>query len=577
MDFAAQLKSTVDIVAVVGEYVRLVKAGGQAFKGLCPFHHEKTPSFSVRPDKGFYCFGCQKGGSVIDFIMEIEGLTFWEACKNLAERYHIPIPKRQAGSDEETRRRAGIYEMHEIAQQMYRSSLQGPGGADARAYLAKRGVNQAMIEEFGLGLSERSGGLVRRLQQSGFGPEQLETSGLALARNDGYGFFDFFRGRLMFPIHNETGSLIGFAGRALEEGDEPKYLNSKETDIYRKSYVLYNLHRARMAARQFDHSILVEGYMDVIGLYGGGVQEVVASCGTALKATQVRILRRHADTIVVNFDPDPAGVKAAERSIEMLLEEGMRIRVLELPDGLDPDEFVLEHGSEAYRTRIARAPNYFHWLADRARQKFDFRSAEGRVDGFKFLLPSIQRLSDKLERAAVANDLASYLGVDASLVLEQFRKMAAERSQAKFQRPKLEVPATERLLLKCLIESAEARRAVLPKLERMDLRPGLVTANILRALVKLGEDFSHDSLSARLEDRDKALLAEAAFADEAGIDPRDENPSAPQALACLARMENDQRDANRAELKERIREAEKRGEMAEAMRLMTDLRDLGRS
>ncbi len=384
MDFVEQLKSSVDIVKAVGEYVRLRKAGaGPRYVGLCPFHTEKTPSFSVHQTHQFYkCFGCGAGGDVIKFVMEIERLSFYEALRLLADRNGIRMPQRAEYSDQETRLRATMFEMHELALRVFRANLGGAPGAAGRDYLAKRSVTPAVAEEFGLGYSDRSGqNLVRRFEREGFSAEQMESSGLALKRQDGSGFFDRFRGRLMFPIHSESGKVIGFGGRVLSGDEEPKYLNSPETPIYRKSHILYNLHRAKEAIRKADRGILVEGYMDVIGLHAAGVREVVASCGTALTSLQVRALKRHSEKIVVNFDPDAAGSNAAERSIQMLLEESMQVRVLELEGGLDPDEYVKAAGPDAYREKLEKAPGYFNWLADRARGRYDMRTAQGRVVG----------------------------------------------------------------------------------------------------------------------------------------------------------------------------------------------------
>jgi DNA primase len=574
MDFASHLKSSIDIVQVIAERIKLQRAGGHAFKGLCPFHQEKTPSFTVRADRQyFYCFGCHKKGSVIDFVMELDGLTFWEACVALAERNGIPLPKRTEQSDARTKQRAGIFEAHELAQELYRGALRGSNGAEARAYLTKRGVTPQMVEEFGLGLADRTGQtLLRRLQQKGFGPEQLRDTGLVFEKEDGSGFVDRFRGRLMFPIQNEMGKIIGFAGRALAEEQQPKYLNSPETELYHKSHVLYNLHRARKPMRDQSHAILVEGYMDVIGLWGGGVGEAVASCGTALVNQQVRILRRHTDTVVVNFDPDTAGVTATERSIDMLLEEGLRIRVLGLPGGLDPDEFVQEHGADAYRELLKKAPRYFDWLADRARARFDFRSAEGRVDALKFLLPSIQRLPDKFERIAVANDLAHALGLDAGMILEQFRKSAAERSApGKVKAEETEIPTVERLLLRSLLGSEAARTAVGPLLREVQLGEGTVTRAILQSVASMGEQFSLDHLMGRLEEKDRNILARLLFADEGNQEAADEQVLADQAVECVRKLESTGRETEYAALKARITAAEKAGNLSEALALSEQL------
>ena len=573
MDFVEHLKSSVDIVKVAGEYVRLRRVGGSArYMGLCPFHTEKTPSFSVHQAHQFYkCFGCGAGGDVIKFVMEMVRFSFWEALKMLAERHGIPMPKRAEYSDEESRLRAAIHRMHEIAADVFRANLRAPGGKEAREYLARRAVTDALVEEFGLGLAERTGqDLARRFEREGFTVEQMEASGLVLKRQDGTGFFDRFRGRLMFPIHNESGKIIGFGGRALAAEDEPKYLNSPETPIYRKSYILYNLHRAKETIRKVNRTILVEGYMDVIGVWSGGVQEVVATCGTALAGGQVKTLRRHAERIVVNFDPDAAGTSAAERSIQTLLEEGMQVRVLELEGGLDPDEYVKQAGAETYRRKVESAPGYFYWLADRARAKFDMRTAEGRVAALKFLLPAVQRVSDRLERAAIASDIAGYLGVEAGMVLDYFRRAAAERRDQPMQAAREPVRPLEKILLNALLASSETRQQVIPRLKTMPQVEQFQTRKIFLVLFSLHDsqgDFRFSEVEARLEDKEKALLTSVVFADdvEGGGSPLE------QALACVHKLEGEALESRRADLKAQVRQAERSGNLEEALRLTEEL------
>jgi len=577
MEFVEQLKSAVDIVAVIGQYVRLKRVGaGPRYMGRCPFHTEKTPSFSVHGAYQFYkCFGCNAGGDVIKFVMEVERLSFYEALKLLADRHGISMPQRAEYADSDTKLRAAVYRMHELALSLYRSALDAPAGAAARAYLHKRGLERARIEEFAIGLSEPSGqALTRILQREGFSAEQLEASGLVMARQDGSGFYDRFRGRLMFPIHNESGKVIAFAGRALGD-EEPKYLNSPETPVYRKSWVLYNLHRARHPIRKHDRAVLVEGYMDVIGVWSSGVEEVVASCGTALTPQQVRLLRRHSDKVVVNFDPDSAGVSAAERSIQLLLEESVRVRVLELEGGLDPDDYVKQRGPEEYRLRLDRAPGYFHWLADRARARYDMRSAEGRLAGLQFLLPAIQQVSDKLERATIANEVATYLGVEPGLVLERFRRTAAQRHEAVAGPPAPELRPVEKILLQSLLASEEARQQVLPLLKAAPAFGQLATRRILQALAAMteaGAGFSFTEVESRLEDTDKHLLTTIAFADEGN----EGGNALAQALACVQALENDERAAQRAALRARVREAERAGDFAAALKWTEELARLDR-
>jgi len=571
MDFVEQLKSSADIVQVIQEYVRLRKVGATRYSGLCPFHNEKTPSFSVHAGHQFYkCFGCGAAGDVLKFVMEMERLSFYEAMKLLAERHGIPMPRRSEYSDPETKLRAALYQMHELAEEAFGANLRGGVGTEAREYLERRGVAPAISTEFGLGYAERSGrGLVRMFEKQNFTGEQMEASGLVLKRDDG-SFYDRFRHRLMFPIHNESGKIIGFGGRALDAGEQAKYLNSPETPIYRKSYVLYNLHRAKQGIRQSDRVVLVEGYMDVIGVYASGVHEVVASCGTALTSHQLQAMKRHSEKIVVNFDPDAAGANAAERSINMLLDESMHVRVLELDGGLDPDEYCKQRGAEAYRAKLDAAKNYFYWLADRARGKFDMRSAEGRVAGFQFLLPAIQRLSDKLERLAVVNDVAGYLGVDPGPVLESFRKAAAERRE-KTVRPAAEpVRAVERILLNLVLVNADARSHLLPRLKRMPALSRFSTRRIFEAVFALdeaGNTVMFSDLDARLEENDRSLLASAVLADETDS----EVFSLEQGEACLLTLESTQRETERAALKAQVRAAERDGNFAEALRLSGEL------
>ena len=568
MDFVEQLKSQVDIVKTIGQYVRLKRVGSTPrYMGLCPFHTEKTPSFSVHSSHQFFkCFGCGIGGDVLNFVMEIERISFYEALKLLAERNGIAMPKREY-SDPDSKLRGALMEMHDIAAGVFQANLTGPAGAEARNYLAMRGVTPEQMAEFGLGLSEAAGQQLARQFGSRFAPEILEPSGLVMKRQDGSGFFDRFRGRLMFPIHNESGKVIGFGGRALRSGDEPKYLNSPETPLYRKSYVLYNLHRAKDAIRKSDYAVLVEGYMDAIGVYSAGVRNVVASCGTALTNTQVRALKRHSGRIVVNFDPDAAGANAAERSIQMLLDEGFQVRVLELEGDRDPDEYVKHAGAETYRSRLEKAPSYFHWLADRARKKFDMRTVEGRLQGFKFVAPAIQRISDRLERFAVANDVADYLGVDEKLVRDHFSQGSAERRSA--QRGP-QVPPNERLLLNSLLLSQDARSEVVPHLQQMPAVDRFVTRHIFKAIFALqGDDgsFRFADLEGRLAEADRDLLSAVIFADEV----LEEEKAQEQALACLRSLQALDPKSELAALRAQIKSAEREGNIQEAIRLAEEL------
>jgi DNA primase len=576
MDFVEQLKSSIDIVKVIGEYVRLKRLGATGrYVGLCPFHQEKSGSFNVNGLRQFYkCFGCGVGGDVLKFVMEIDGLTFPEALKMLAESHGIPMPKRSDYADTDSRLRGALFEIHSIAAQIFRSNLGGASGAEARSYLVKRGIGPELIDTFELGYSEGSGqALVRALGERQFTQEQLDASSVVRRRDDGSGYFDFFRGRLMFPIHNESGKVIAFGGRAMRDHDQPKYLNSGETPIYKKTSVLYNLHRARETMRRSNRTVLVEGYMDVIGVYSAGVKEVVASCGTGFTVPQAAVIRRHSDHVVVNFDPDAAGARASETAIQILLDENMHVRVLTLDGGLDPDEYVKQNGADVYRAKLDAAGTYFHWLADRARQKFDMRSSDGRMEAFRFLLPSVQKIGDKLERAAIANDLAGYLGVDAGLVLDQFKKAATDRRGAagmpKKAAPKetVSVAAIESILLNAMIASEEARAEILPQLTA-ELIAGFAMREIfetLRAIVEAEATVTFSGLEARLSPGSQTLLHTVIAADDI------EGDALEAARACLRKLESGALRREIDKLRGRIKLAEREGRISEALELMAEL------
>jgi DNA primase len=576
MDFVEQLKSSVDIVGVVGEYMRLRKASAYRYVGLCPFHTEKTPSFSVHAARQFYhCFGCHASGDVIKFVMQIEGVSFYEALKSLAERYGIPMPKRSQYADEESRLRGILFQMHEIAQENFRAGLKGQEGETARAYLAKRGVAPATIEQFGLGYSHRSGRALLRLLEGRFSAEQIEQSGLIGKRQDG-GLYDRFRHRLMFPIHNEAGKIIGFGGRALAPEDEPKYLNSPETPIYKKSYVLYNLHRAKEGIRKEDRVILVEGYMDAIGVSAAGFPGVVASCGTSLTTQQVQALKRHAQRIVVNFDPDAAGASASERSIGKLLDEGMYIRIMELDGGLDPDEYCKQRGAEAYRAKLDAAKGYFYWLADRARARHDVHTTEGLVAVLKELVPAVERIADRIERMAVANDLAGYIGVEQGVVLESFRKTVSERREAAIERPKEFLRADEKGLLNVLLSDLPGRAELIESAGGIEILNRLATRRIYQAIAAVhasGVPVTFSAVSDRLEEDDRRLLAEAVFSQEGG----EEELTIDYGAQCLESMRRSDDRLQRAQLKTRVKEAERAGNLSEALRLAAELQTMERS
>ncbi|MGA2510970.1 MAG: DNA primase [Candidatus Acidiferrales bacterium] len=514
--FAEKVKQQADIVRVIGEYVRLKKTG-QNFTGLCPFHQEKTPSFSVHPVKQmYYCFGCHEGGDVFKFVMAMEKCEFPEAVRTVAEKCGIPIPRPRERSPEERRenqQRAAIVEMHQQAAAFFARQLhEGAEGKVASAYLEDRGLDRAAMTRFGLGFAPSSGDALLRLLKPKYSEALLEASGL-FSRDQGGRFYDRFRRRIMFPIANDAGKIIAFGGRAMGD-DMPKYLNSPETPIYTKSNVLYHLDRAKESLRQSDFGILVEGYMDAIAVARAGIANVVASCGTSLAEAQIKLLGRFTQRVVVNYDPDTAGQVATERSLTLLLEKEFDVRVLALPGGADPDKFLKEQGADAYRKLLAQAPPYLDYLIGRARQ-MDRTTAAGKVAALNFLMPYVQRLPNRLLRSEWATRIASDLRVDEPVLREALRRAAAERRSEVKPNAELLGPAVrpaEKQLIRMLVEAEGFREKLAQEIISDALHRGLETERIFEVLVnKVGERPDAATLAAALEDRDRRTLFEILF------------------------------------------------------------------
>src|SRR5262245_53829009 len=414
---AEKVKQQADIVRVIGEYIQLKKAG-QNFRGLCPFHSEKTPSFNVHPTKQIYhCFGCGQGGDVFKFVMEMEKCPFPEAMRIIAEKCGIALPRPKERSPEERRenqQRAVLVEIHREAQSFLVKQLEATlEGKAARAYLEDRGLDRDTITRFGIGYAPSGGDLLLRHLQARYQERALVESGL-ISRDQSGRLFDRFRRRVTFPISNESSKIVAFGARALGD-DQPKYLNSPETPIYSKSNVLYHLDRAKDALRRQDFAVLVEGYMDAIAVARAGISNVVASCGTALAETQIKLLGRFTKRIIVNYDPDTAGQAATERSLTALLEQDFEVRVLNLPvigdKKADPDLFIREKGVDAYREQIKNSPPYVDYLITRARQ-MDLTTGEGKSRAVNFLLPYVQRIPNSILRSEWATRIAQQLRIE---------------------------------------------------------------------------------------------------------------------------------------------------------------------
>jgi DNA primase len=456
-NFAQTVKQQADIVKIVGEYVRLKKAGAQNYSGLCPFHSEKTPSFSVHAGRQFYhCFGCGEGGDVFSFIQKIDNVNFPEAVKTVAGKCGIALPKREFSSVEEateSRQRGKLIELHEAATAWFEQQLKSPEGALAREYLAGRGMTEAGIAKFRIGYAPESFHALRERLQGMADEAALRASGLFSWKEQEDGkpgpMYARFRKRITFPIANESGRVIAFTARALESGDKagPKYMNSPETPLYTKGQVLFNLDKARGPIRETDFALLVEGQMDCISAYLAGIANVLATSGTAFTEAQVRLLKRYTLRVIVNFDPDTAGANAAEKSIALLTEEGFEVKVVTLEGGLDPDRYIRERGVKEYMVALRGARRHQEYLVERAQQMFPQRTPEAKIKALNYLMPHIRRMPSRIARDEFAMDAAQKLGIDSALVREELKEAAAKRRDVVVGRAGSTLSRAEQILL----------------------------------------------------------------------------------------------------------------------------------
>jgi DNA primase len=587
-DFAQTVKQQADIVKIVGDHVRLKKSGAQNYQGLCPFHSEKSPSFSVHATRQFYhCFGCGQSGDVFTFLQKIENLSFPEAVRAVAQKCGIPLPKRDFHSPEEaqeSRLRGKLLDLHEAATVFFQDQLKSPEGAGAREYLTGRGLAAEAIAKFRIGYAPESfTGLRDRLAKTADG-ETLRASGLFSWKEQEDGtpgnLYDRFRKRITFPIMNESGKVIAFTARALDsaatagEKAGPKYLNSPETPLYSKGQVLFNLDKARAAIRQLNFALLVEGQMDCISVFMTGVQNVLATSGTAFTEHQVNLLKRYCTQVVVNFDPDTAGANAAEKSIALLTEEGFTVKVITLEDGLDPDRYIRERGAAAYHAAARSAQSLPDYLIERARQQFPPRSPEAKLKALNFLLPHIRRLPNRLARDEFAANAAQKLSINSAVLREELKEAAAKRRDS-VSANSVGLNECERVLVRALAAplADPAHRAAVAALDgQPEIFDQLGVAPLLETLRHRG---GADPVEAVPEGRDRQLVAQVLFSES--------EPATVEAVeAALHPLRHGYLGRRQRELRVQIAEAERKGDWgevarltAEKMRLDRQLRDLG--
>ena len=556
--FIDDLKSHASIVQIVQERVPLRRAG-VAWKGLCPFHGEKTPSFNVNEDRRtFKCFGCGVGGDVIKFIELYDKITFPEAVRQLAGRVGLTVPEAEESREEAAgqRDREALLKAHEVAAAFFREQLSLPGGAAARRLLEQRRLTPETMALLGVGYAPRTGnGLRERLTREGF-PDAIQlTSGLVLRRDDG-SMADRFRGRVMIPICRESGPIIAFGGRAMESGQNPKYLNSPETPIYVKGRTLYGLHLSKAAITRTKHAVKVEGYYDVAQALQAGIPNVVASSGTALTTAQARLLKRFASKVVLSFDPDAAGKGAAARTSEMLVAEGFQVNVAMLPAGDDPDNFIQKHGGAAYQEQLRVSRPYLDYLLDRAASEYDFARTEDRRAFLGQMLEVAARIPDAAARDQFADRLSHKAQITEEVVRAEIRKAAVQKKTTvpdpERQAPGIgQVKTVERGLIWALVRDPEAALAALAELEPGDT-DGLAIRSILEQARSL-QDWPPASLPATLIERLNS--GEASLVAEIG---RQSHPPA-AAADCVRTLKRLRFDRERAAVQREIDRLQEQG------------------
>jgi DNA primase len=605
-DFAYTVKQQADIVRIVGEYVKLRKAGAQNYSGLCPFHGEKTPSFSVHASRQFFhCFGCGVSGDVFTFVQKIENITFPEAVRVVAQKLGIAAPKAQFNSPEEAREartRGLLLDLHESACLWFQEQIRRPEGAAAREYLHGRGLDDEAIARFRIGFAPESGFLLRDKLKPLADEDALRESGLfswkerddsrsgapsESAKPSPAALYSKFRNRIAFPICNESGKVIAFTGRTLATDDKsgPKYLNSPETPIYSKSRVLFNLHLAKEAIRRLDYVILVEGQMDCISVFNAGYHNVIASSGTAFTEPQARLLARFSKKIVVNFDPDTAGAAAAERSLALLVSEDFEIRIVTLEQGYDPDLYVRRKGAPAYGAALQTSQKYFDYLIERAQAQFP-RTAEGKVKAVNYLLPHIQRIPSRIVRDELAADVSQKLQIDSAVLRQELRHVAGARTATKLT-PAPESPLTEaeRILLHALASGRElaftfddengneqvynpAEQAYYT-LSSEQLHKGLRAEALIDAVLK-GLAEGADLMTLPLSEEDRALLMSVLM--------KDHEPLTAELLhGAIGALRRRQLEHRQRELRRQIAEAARGTDPLAVARLMQEKQEVDRA
>jgi DNA primase len=568
MEIVDQIRQAANIVDIASQYTTL-RRRGRRHVGLCPFHSEKDPSFTVDDEKQlFHCFGCGMGGDIFTLIMEKENLSFPEALRYLAEKYNIPLPQKRQLSAQQQKLEEKIHQINQSTLAFFKKNLfNTQEGKRALDYLKKRYISEEIIQELKIGYALESwDSLLSFFRRKNISPQDLEKAGLALPRQKREGYYDRFRGRIIFPIFNLTGKVVAFGGRTVLDA-EPKYLNSPDTPVFSKGKLLYGLNFCREAIREKREVILVEGYTDFISLYKSGIRNIAASLGTSLTSGQVIQAARFADRIVIGFDADSAGKKATSRAISLCFENGVEIKVLNLPPKTDPDSFIHRKGVQAFQALVENSTPGLRFLIDFHLQQGNRGSPEEKSKLVKSVLEEIEKIPDRIVRSEYLKKTSEYIDVEEDVLRSvSRRKIAKEESKER----KLLYPAEKRLL-QILMADKLIAPYVYSEMEEEDFRD-LHSEPIFRTLVrsiKNGKDLNFHEIKEKIDPPLLSYLSEILM-------EREQTSTLEEALDCLYTLRKLSLEKRSKELKAEIARLEKQGEKEKLRSLLSQRLDLAK-
>jgi DNA primase len=573
-----EIRDRTDIVTVISDHVVLKKVG-KNFKGLCPFHSEKTPSFSVSPEKRIYhCFGCGVGGNVFKFLMEIQSISFPEVLKVMAERAGIPLPRNSSdhSTDPGHKERESLRKLNEAATRYFQSLLKNPeGGLSARNYLTSRHFDAETLERYRIGWAAPTWkGLLTHVQQkSSVTQEQLLKSGLIIQKEDSSTVYDRFRGRVIFPIKDLHSNIIGFGGRSIKEEDQPKYLNSPETLLYQKSETLFGMDQAKQAIRKENQVILVEGYFDQMRAVQHGIEYAVATCGTALTAKQASMLRNHAETAILIFDSDSAGRSAAEKGFDILLEHGMNVKIVVLPEGQDPDSFIQEQGAESFLEKIRNAKPFMESYIDALVQESPGQTPADKVKMANQILPLLVKIKNTVERSAWLEKFTSKTNIDDRTFLKELSK-ALTQNQPRLAETKSELAPLlnlEKHLVHLILSDKETAQTILLEVDPEDFSDPILKAIVQTCKQKIekDEDLKIDQLLDQTEDPETRNILS-----RLGLESVEFESPERTVKDCVGKFKNIRLKSKIKDLKLQRLDAAKAGQVERSQELQAQLREM---